>query len=168
MSLNGGAYPSGAAAGVACSCPPSVLPLFLFTVFLTACSVFVALLIALTLDGTPVCPDAESSRWGWCPPAWSASRQIHFLRRLVAISVLTATFFSFGALFQPYLRVRPAGTPVPTRIGGGREQAWPCWCRSRCPQSARAGQADHADVECAPPRPGLSAHGDGGRHVALR
>ena len=108
MSLNGGAYYAAflvAPLVGSLLLPVFVLPRFLFTVFLTACSVFVALLIALTLDDAPVAaPDEGTSALGMVRAGVDCIRANPFLRRLVAVSVLTATFFgTLAALFQPYL-----------------------------------------------------------------
>lgn len=85
--------------------PVFTLPRFLFTVALTAGSVFVALLIALTLEE----PARNRHDHAESPVAILRAGAAHirdnrFLRWLVAVSVFTTTFFgTLATLFQPFL-----------------------------------------------------------------
>lgn len=84
--------------------PIFTLERFLFTVFLTACSVFVALLLAFTLqEPKKEYEHEEESPITILKNGIQHIRGNNFLLWLMGISVFTATFSgTLGSLFQPY------------------------------------------------------------------
>jgi MFS family permease len=106
MGLNGAAY------YLAFFCAPIVgtllvprftLDRFLLAVFLTACSVFVALLIAFTLEESGGERDVEETAVTILKNGIQVIRGNHFLLWLVGVSIFTATFAgTLSSLYQPY------------------------------------------------------------------
>jgi MFS family permease len=84
--------------------PVFTLERFLFTVFLTACSVFIALLLAFTLkEPKKEYVHEEESPITILKNGIQCIRGNSFLLWLMGISILTATFSgTLGSLFQPY------------------------------------------------------------------
>ena len=83
--------------------PQFTLERFLLTVFITACSVFVALLIAFTLEETAGEREMEETAVSILKNGVQCIRGNRFLLWLVGVSIFTATFGgTLSTLFQPY------------------------------------------------------------------
>ena len=83
--------------------PQFTLERFLLTVFLTACSVFVALLIAFTLEETDGKREMEETAVTILKNGIQCIRGNRFLLWLVGVSIFTSTFGgTLSSLFQPY------------------------------------------------------------------
>ena len=83
--------------------PQFTLERFLLTVFLTACSVFVALLIAFTLEETDGEREMEETAVTILKTGIQCIHGNRFLLWLVGVSIFTSTFGgTLSSLFQPY------------------------------------------------------------------
>ena len=83
--------------------PRFTLDRFLLAVFLTACSVFVALLIAFTLEESGGERDVEETAVTILKNGVRCIRGNRFLLWLVGVSIFTATFAgTLSSLYQPY------------------------------------------------------------------